>query len=417
MATVGVRRRKRSRGDSLGLEAPTASVPPLYHGGTGDALAGSLRAANPLERVSNFSPGPTSLPSTVMRSISEEFLSWNQCGLSVLELSHRSPEFLEIKRDAEMTLREVMEIPEGFTIIWAHGGGHGQFAAIPLNLCGEKSARADYVVTGAWSERAAQEASKFCQVDRVQPKPGTDPSDWEFSSEPPAYTYICSNETIDGFEFRAEDFPHRLGVPLVVDMSSDICSKVLDWSRIGVAFACAPKNIGHPGLTVVIARNDLLERKSQRETCPGILDWKNFIESDGMWNTVATFNVYTTAKVLQFIQDEGGLPEMERRSIEKSSILYDVIESSGGLYSTPWKISRHRSRMNVCFEVKEEDPHSSRNTEAFLTGAHQLNIIGLKTKTPFPTGNKLRASLYTSVSISDVQKLASYMKDFQKISQ
>jgi phosphoserine aminotransferase len=393
-------------------------------------LAGSLRAANPGAPLLNFSPGPTSLPPAVMREVQAELLDFEGCGLGVMELSHRSPEFLAILARARASLRRVLNVPENFSILFTHGGGHGQMAAVPLNLCGGGGgggggvSRASYIVSGTWSQRAAAEARKYADVcvlsdtgasgfDRIS-------FEWEQGGEgeqegrPSAYTWVCSNETVNGLELhRLGDLARALPAgsgPLVVDASSDIGTKPVDWEHVGVLFACAPKNLGHPGLTMVIVRDDLLPGEGAAQAqCPGVLDWGIAARSDCLWNTPATFNIYTTGLVLEWVERQGGVAEMERRAVTKADAVYGAIDQSGGVFSTPASEHAQRSRQNVPFDVCGGDAAA---TERFLLGAHARNMVGLRTNTPFGFGAHLRASLYTAVEVQHAQALAAYMAEF-----
>eukprot|EP00937_MAST-01D_sp_MAST-1D-sp2_P000008 g8.t1 len=392
-------------------------------------LAGSLRAANPSAPLLNFSPGPTSLPPPVMREAQRELLDFEGSGLGVMELSHRSPEFLGILANTQALLRRVLAVPENFTVLFTHGGGHGQMAAVPLNLCGSgKSRRADYIVSGTWSQRAATEAAKYADV-RVLSDSGPEgydriSQDWQQQQQQQqqqqeqgqssAYTWVCSNETVNGLELHrlgalARSLPPSAG-PLVVDASSDIASKPVDWGHVGALFACTPKNLGHPGLTMVFVRDDLLPAEGGAQPgCPGVLDWGITARSDCLWNTPATFNIYTTGLVLAWIEREGGVAEMERRAIAKAAAVYGAIDGSGGVFTTPAAVPAQRSRQNVPFDVCGGDAAA---TERFLLGAHARNMVGLRTNTPFGFGTHLRASLYTAVEVTHAEALAAYMAEF-----
>lgn len=254
------------------------------------ALSGAVRACDPTKPLSNFSPGPAPLPEPVLGEIQAELLDWNGCGTSVMCLSHRSPEFGMIYHDTVSRVQRVLNVPESHQVLFTHGGGHGQFAAVPLNMCPDgKECRADYITTGTWSQRAAAEASKYVTVNIAANSDGTRlPKKGEMKLDPGAsYRYLCSNETVSGIEYHSlPDFGDA--VPLVVDMSSDIASKLIDWGRVGVAFACAPKNIGHAGLTVVVVRKDLLDSRVPQRACPGVLNWRTNRDGGGMWNTPPT---------------------------------------------------------------------------------------------------------------------------------
>jgi len=376
-------------------------------------VPGTVRAADPSRELLNFGPGPAPMPAEVLHSVQAELLDYEGTGLSVLSMSHRAPEFSAILADSEAVLRRVLQLPPEFELLFMHGGGHGQFAAVPLNLCVSSECSADYIITGSWSKRAATEAAKYAKVNVVVEGTGDclpPLSDWKLEATS-RYVYICSNETVNGLEFHSlPECPP--GVPLVVDMSSDICSKRIDWSRVGVAFACTPKNIGHSGLTIVAIRRDLLEQRRAQDICPGILNWQVILESENVWNTPPTFNIYTTGKVCHWIEQQGGIEEMERRAVRKSELLYNLIDQSGGFYSTPCMVKGDRSRMNVPFMVKGGD---SETTDRFLREAYSSNIVGLLTKTPFGYGKCLRASLYNHLSVAHTETLVAFMATFAEV--
>jgi phosphoserine aminotransferase len=360
--------------------------------------------------VMNFSPGPTCLPAEAEARVKKLFDSERMCSMY---LSHRSPEFSKILTDTQKLAREVMRIPDEYEILFMHGGGHGQFAAVALNLCSGKEEKATYIVNGTWSKRAAEEASKYCSTVIVS----SETPDGSFTSNPSfdnldcesKYIYLCSNETVNGIEM------HRLprlgpdSPPLVIDGSSDFSTKPIDWieSNVGVLYACASKNIGHPGLTMVVVRKDLIG--FQQPICPGILCYKTNIEGGNLWNTIATFNVEVVGIVMKWMLEQGGVDEMEKRSIEKSSMVYDLIDNSNGFYSTPIQDRSIRSRMNVPFDVAGGDEEV---TKEFLVRGWERGIVGLRTVTPFGIGKYLRASLYNGVSVENTVKLVQFMDDF-----
>jgi len=379
-------------------------------------------------RIRNFSPGPTSLPEAVEAEIARTcFFPPPNDGdhrdreerfrrLSSIALSHRSPEFSEILEDALTTTRAVLEIPEEYDVLFAHGGGHGQFAAVPLNLCPTGTETAHYVVNGTWSERAAAEASKYCRPVALHGPTAPDGTYTGYPSlesvDPSSssrYIYLCSNETVGGLELHR--LPTGSRVPLVVDASSDVTSKPVDWrgANVGVLFACASKNIGHPGVTLVVVRRDLLET-ANLDLCPGVLHYKTNVEAGNVWNTTPTFNVDVLRIVMEWILAEGGVRAMEAFSIRKSSKLYGAIDGSDGFYSTSFpEESGIRSRMNVPFAVaggRREDL-----ADRFVVEASERGLVGFRTKTPFGVGS-LRASLYHGVSEEDVDRLVEFMADF-----
>jgi phosphoserine aminotransferase len=361
----------------------------------------------------NFSPGPTSLAAEVEAGIKALFDAERMCSMY---LSHRSPEFLDILASTVRNCRAAMEIPEQYEVLFMHGGGHGQFAAIPLNLCPRGDEKATYLVNGTWSKRAVAEASKYCQpiVASSENPDGTFTHNPSFEHLDPEsnYVYVCSNETVNGIEMH--QLP-KLGIqaPLVVDASSDFSTKPIDWlgANVGVLFACASKNIGHPGLTLCVIRKDLLGTPSKH--CPGVLCYTTNAREGNLWNTIATFNVEVVNIFMQWMIAQGGVQEMERRSIAKSAMLYALIDRSDGFYSTPIADSLIRSRMNIPFIVAGGDEETTRD---FLIQGWERGIVGLRTQTPFGVGKYLRASLYNGVSVPQVEVLLSFMASFMKAS-
>ena len=399
------------------------------------ALSGSLQKANPRLPLHNFSPGPTSLPKPVLARLSENVSDHvKNHTVSPMELSHRSPEFLAIKTNTENSLRRLFDLSDEFEILLTHGGAHAQFAAVPLNLA-TSSSSAHYFINGTWSARAAKEAAKYCRnVTSLGPTDGEgwwQPSSLLFEDTPapettgmattprPSYAYLCSNETVNGIEYF--EFPDlsMLQVPLVVDMSSDLGSKVVDFTNIDVAFACTPKNLGIPGLTIVFVKKKWLDgsKRTAQSITPGILNWQQHVENDGLWNTPASFNIYVTGLVCEWMEENGGIVEMERRAILKSNLLYDYIDNSNGFWKTPHEDVRQRSRMNVPFRVAGMKGGDGKDgvalTEEFVTMAYEKNVVGLRTMTPFGTGEYLRASLYNSVELEAVEMLVEMMQEFQ----
>lgn len=359
----------------------------------------------------NFSPGPTSLAAEVEAGVKALFEAPRMCSMY---LSHRSPEFLEILVSVVQRCRAAMEIPEQYEILLMHGGGHGQFAAVPLNLCPCGDEKATYLVNGTWSKRALSEASKYCRPIVVS----SEQSDGTFTHNPSfddldpqsRYVYLCSNETVNGIEMH--QLP-KLGIqaPLVVDASSDFSTKPIDWvgCNVGVLYACASKNLGHPGVTLCVIRKDLLGTPSPY--CPGVLCYTTNVREGNLWNTIATFNVEVVNIYLQWLIEQGGVHEMERRSIAKSAMVYDVIDRSEGFYSNPIADPLIRSRMNVPFDVAGGD---GKITQEFLIQGWERGIVGLRTLTPFGVGKYLRASLYNGVSVQQTKVLVAFMADFMK---
>lgn len=383
---------------------------PLQVGDTHPAMLGSLLPPNGVTPL-NFSPGPTSLAAEVQAGIKALFDAQRMCSMY---LSHRSPEFLDILTSVVQRCRWAMDIPEQYEILFMHGGGHGQFAAVPLNLCPNGHEKATYLVNGTWSKRAQFEASKYCHpiVVSSENNDGTFTCNPSFEGLDPdsKYVYLCSNETVNGIELH--QLPKlAIQAPLVVDASSDFSTKPIDWvgCNVGVLYACASKNIGHAGLTLCVIRRDLLGTPSK--VCPGVLCYTTNVREGNLWNTIATFNVEVVNIYMQWMIAQGGVQEMERRSIAKSAMLYHLIDKSAGFYSTPVADPSIRSRINIPFDV---DGGNDELTQKFLIQGWEQGIVGLRTLTPFGVGKFLRASLYNGVSLDQVEVLATFMTDFMK---
>jgi phosphoserine aminotransferase len=355
-------------------------------------------------RVYNFSSGPAKLPEEVLRQAGEEMLSWHGKGYSIMETSHRSPEFTAIIEETEQLLRSLLGIPADYSVLLLQGGAHLQFAMVPLNLLGPKT-NADYVVTGIWSEKAAEEGRRFCNVNVVADNAADDrtvvPEQAALKFDPAAaFVHYCSNETINGLEFSY--VPETGGVPLVADMSSHFLSRPLDVARFGVIYAGAQKNFGPAGLTLVVVRNDLVGRCPPR--WPTMLDYRTYAEAHSMYNTPPTYSVYIANLVLKWLQAQGGVEGIERRNIEKAALLYDTIDRSG-FYSN--RIDRRdRSRMNVPFSLAD-----AKLDGAFLKEAGEHGLVQLK-------GHRLvggmRASIYNAMPLDGVRALVDFMLDFER---
>lgn len=374
------------------------------------ALLGSLVPPQGIEPL-NFSPGPTSLAAEVQAQVKSLFDAERMCSMY---LSHRSPEFVEILHNTVNQYRIAMDIPDQYEILFMHGGGHGQFAAVPLNLCPQGNEKATYILNGTWSKRAASEGSKYCNVVTVSSEnpDGTFTTNPSFDNLDPEskFVYLCSNETVNGIELH--QLP-KLGInaPLVIDASSDFTTKPIDWlgCNVGILYACASKNIGHPGATICIIRKDLLGPPNK--ICPGVLSYSTNVNEGNLWNTIATFNIEVIGIYAKWLIAQGGVKEMERRSIIKSDRLYKLIDQSNGFYSTPIVDHSIRSRMNVPFDVAGGDV---KLTNDFIIQAWQEGIVGLRTLTPFGTGKYMRASIYNGVSVENVEVLAAFMQRFME---
>uniref|UniRef100_A0A8B9JU91 Phosphoserine aminotransferase n=1 Tax=Astyanax mexicanus TaxID=7994 RepID=A0A8B9JU91_ASTMX len=329
------------------------------------------------KKTINFGAGPAKLPPSVLLQAQKELLDYNNIGISVLEMSHRSADFSKIINTTENLLRELLNIPENYKVLFLQGGGSGQFSAVPLNLIGLKEDRcADYVVTGAWSAKAAKEAEKYGQINVVHPKLDKytsipDNSGWSLNPSA-SYVYYCCNETVHGVEFNF--IPDSKDVILVSDMSSNFLSRPVDVSKFGLIFAGAQKNIGCAGVTVVIVREDLLGKACKE--CPVVLDYQVQAGNNSLYNTPPCFSIYVMNLVLEWIKNNGGTEAMEKLSKQKSSLIYDVINNSGGFYSCPVN-EDCRSRMNIPFRIGRKEGDEALE-KLFLDGASKLGMISLK---------------------------------------
>jgi len=343
----------------------------------------------------------------VLQQAADEMLDWHGSGMSVMEMSHRGKEFISIYEQAEADLRELLAVPAHFKILFMQGGGLAENAIVPLNL--SQGGAMDFVLTGSWSQKSEKEAGKYgttrvaasAQADGFTTLP--DPATWQLGSNS-RYVHICSNETIHGVEFQELPDLKALGsdAPLVVDFSSHVASRSVDWSRVGLAFGGAQKNLGPAGLTLVIVREDLMGQALPH--CPSAFDYKLVADNQSMYNTPPTYSIYIAGLVFQWLKQHGGIAAMEQRNIAKATLLYDFLDGSS-LYVN--KVAKNcRSRMNVPFFLRDE----SRN-DAFLAGAKAANLLQLK-------GHKsvggMRASIYNAMPLEGVQALVAYMREFEK---
>jgi len=369
------------------------------------------------QRPFNFSAGPATIPQEVLHMAAAEMLDWHGTGMGVMEMSHRGKAFMAIHAQAVADLRELLAIPENFRVLFMQGGGLAQNAIVPLNL--SRGGTVDLVVTGAWSQKSYKEAGKYAQVNLAASAQASgfttlpSPNTWQLSKEA-AYVHVCSNETIHGVEFHELPDLQALGstAPLVIDFSSQVTSRPVDWSRVGLAFGGAQKNIGPAGLTLVVVREDLLGHAMA--VCPSAFDYTLVAEHDSMYNTPPTYGIYLAGLIFQWVKQQTetladgtvlrGVAAMELRNKTKAELLYSYLDSSD-FYSN--KVAKDcRSRMNVPFFLADQ----SRN-EAFLSGAQAHGLLQLK-------GHKslggMRASLYNAMPLAGVQALVAYMQDFER---
>lgn len=355
-----------------------------------------------MPRVYNFSAGPAMLPEAVLEQAKEELLDWQGSGMSVMEMSHRSKEYLSIAEQAEADLRELLNIPDNYKVLFLQGGASTQFAMVPLNLL-RGSNQADYFNTGLWSEKAVAEAKKYCQVnlavDAKANKYTTVPprKDWKCNSQA-AYLHYTPNETINGLEFHT--IP-EVAVPIAADMSSTLLSRPLEVSKFALIYAGAQKNIGPAGLTIVIIRDDLID--IVMGGAPTMLSYKTHIENSSMYNTPPTYAWYIAGLVFKWLKNLGGLEEMGKRNQRKAEMLYAAIDGSEGFYKNPVDPA-YRSWMNVPFALA--DDHLN---DPFLKEAKQA---GLVTLAGHRSVGGMRASIYNAMPEEGVKALIDFMNDF-----
>lgn len=357
-----------------------------------------------MSRVYNFSAGPAALPLEVLETIRNDLPDWQGSGMSVMEVSHRGKDFMALAARAEATLRELLGVPEDYSVLFPQGGATMQMAMAPLNLSAPGDA-ADYVVTGSWGKKAAGEAQKFCNVNVVADASDRkftyipDESSWQ-RSDNAAYLHYTPNETIAGVEF---NFVPGGDVPLVADMSSNILSRAIDVSRFGVIYAGAQKNIGPAGITLVIVRNELLDRA--RTDNPHLMTWKSYADSDSMTNTPPTFAWYVADLVFQWLKGQGGVAAIGAINQRKSEKLYAAIDASD-FYSNPVAIDS-RSRMNVPFILADAALDGKFLEESAAAGL--ANLKGHRSV------GGMRASIYNAVSEEAVDALIAFMAEFEKV--
>jgi len=359
-----------------------------------------------MTRPYNFSAGPAAMPQEVLEQAAAEMLDWHGSGMGVMEMSHRGKEFGQIYQEAEADLRELLAVPSHFKLLFMQGGGLAENAIVPLNL--SRGQTADFVVTGSWSQKSAQEATRYCTAHEAANTQASgfttlpDPAQWQLSTKP-AYIHICSNETINGVEYPTLPDLQALGcdAPLVIDFSSHVASRPVDWSRVGLAFGGAQKNLGPAGLTLVVVREDLLDRALP--ICPSAFNYKTVADNQSMFNTPPTYSLYVAGLVFKWLKAQGGIAAIEARNIAKAELLYRAIDGSA-LYVN--KVEANcRSRMNVPFYLRDE-----RLNDAFLAGARECGLLQLK-------GHKsvggMRASIYNAMPLAGVQALVTYMQEFE----
>ncbi len=356
-----------------------------------------------MSRVYNFSAGPSMLPLEVLERAQKEMVEYGTSGMSVMEMSHRSKDYEAIINSAEALVRELMNVPDNYKVLFLQGGGSSQFAMIPLNL-GNKNKKCDIVVTGQWAKKAAQEAEKYITVNRVASSadktfsyiPKLDKSAFSKDAD---YFYICYNNTIYGTKFH--ELPDTGDVPLVADISSMAMSEVIDVSKFGLLFAGAQKNLGPAGVTLVIVREDLLG--NAMDFTPTMFNYVTHAESGSMYNTPPTYSIYILKLVLEWIKEKGGIEKLQKLNEEKAEVLYNFLDSSKLFKGTV--VPEDRSLMNIPFVTGNEELDAK-----FVKEAKEAGFVNLK---GHRTVGGMRASIYNAMPKEGVEKLVEFMKNFE----
>lgn len=358
-------------------------------------------------RVFNFAPGPATLPVPALERAQGDLLDYQGTGIGILEHSHRKPSYMAVHAEAKKLLRELLQIPDGYSTLFMQGGARGQFALVPMNLL-HPGTTADYVVTGTWGEQAVAEAQIVGEAREAANTAGADgkhlrvPKASEIdAAKDAAYLHLTTNNTIYGTQFF--ELPDTGAVPLVLDMSSDICWRPMDVSAADLIYAGAQKNLGIPGVTLVIIKDELLEKG--RKDIPKIFQYRTIAKGDSLQNTAPTFAIYMMRNVLAWMADEGGLEEMERRNRKKAGLVYDAIAAAPDFYRCPVE-EASRSVMNVVYRLLNEDLEA-----AFVAAAAAADLVGIK---GHRSVGGIRVSLYNSMSVEGAEKLAGFMAAFAK---
>lgn len=362
---------------------------------------------NTPKRLANFCAGPAAMPTDVLARAQAELLDWEGRGLSVMEVSHRSAEYVAITKKAEEKLRRLMNVPDNYKVLFLQGGASLQFSAIPLNLL--NGVTADYLVTGTWSKKAVKEAKRYAKLGLGEVNQAASGADSKFTDVPDqsawqlsdnaAYFHYCANETIHGLQIFE---PPKVDAPIVVDMSSCILSQPIDVTKFAMIYAGAQKNIGPAGLTIVIIREDLFGKVS--EWCPMLLNYEHQAEKESMSNTPATYSWYLAGLVFDWLEDQGGVEAIAKINAQKAKLLYDTIDNSS-FYHNP-VAKEYRSIMNVPFTLKD-----SSLDKLFLEESEKAGLLNLK-------GHRevggMRASIYNAVPLEWVEQLVDFMKKFEQ---
>ena len=357
-----------------------------------------------MSRVYNFSAGPAVLPESVLQEAASEILNYRGCGMSVMEMSHRSSAYQAIIDEAEADLRKLMAIPENYKVLFLQGGASTQFAAIPMNLM--KNRAADYIITGVWAKKAWQEAKLYGDAAAIASSADANFSYIPDCSDLPIrenadYVYICENNTIYGTKFHA--LPNTKGKDLVADVSSCFLSEPVDVSKYGMLYGGAQKNVGPAGVVIAIIREDLI-REDVLPGTPTMLRYKIHADTGSMYNTPPAYGIYICGNVFKWLLEMGGHPEIQRRNVEKAKVIYDFLDSSSLFHGTV--VKQDRSLMNVPFVTGSKEIDA-----AFVAEATKAGFVNLK---GHRTVGGMRASIYNAMPIEGVEKLVAFMAEFEK---
>lgn len=357
-----------------------------------------------MKRVFNFSAGPAILPLQALEKATSELVNFNNSGMSIIEVSHRTPLYEDVHNETLSLIREILSVPNNYDILLLQGGASSQFFMAPMNLLKDNMV-GDYIITGSWSEKAIKEAkilgkkvnvvatSKDTNFDRI-------PSNLNFTKDA-GYVHITSNETIQGVQYKK--FPETNGIPLVIDASSDIFSYEIDWKNIGLIYAGAQKNAGPAGVTIVIIRKDLYERES--ENIPTMLRYSTHAKENSLYNTPPVFAIYMVNLTLKWLKSIGGISFIKKQNEEKAKLIYDVIDESNGFYKGH-SVKENRSLMNVTFTLNNPELESK-----FIKESEAKDMIGLK---GHRSVGGMRASIYNAMPVEGCKVLADFMKEFIK---
>lgn len=352
-------------------------------------------------RVYNFSAGPSMLPVEVLEKAQKEMVEYGKSGMSVMEMSHRSKDYEEIIYGAEALVRELMNVPDNYKVLFLQGGGSSQFAMVPLNLA--KNKKADYVITGQWAKKAAEEAEKYIEVNRVASSadktfsyiPKLDKSTFSKDAD---YFYICYNNTIYGTRY--VNLPET-DAPLVADISSCVMSEEIDVTKFGLLFAGAQKNLGPAGVTLVIVREDLIGEVL--EGTPTMFDYSIHAKNDSLYNTPPTYSIYVLKLVLEWIKEQGGVAALQKINEAKAKLLYDFLDSSKLFKGTV--VPEDRSLMNIPFVTGNDELDAK-----FVKESKEAGFVNLK---GHRSVGGMRASIYNAMPMEGVEKLVEFMKKFE----